>query len=68
MPDNQEVLLGLEDNTTVIVEVLESVKEGNAKDNIEEAIRYVAYVSGNRILVVCSDEIAWQLSLCLSCS
>lgn len=43
VPDNQEVLLGLEDNTTIIVEVLESVKEGKAKDDEQEAIRYVMY-------------------------
>lgn len=39
VPDNQEVLLGLDDDTTIIVEVLESVKEGKAKDSLEEAIR-----------------------------
>jgi hypothetical protein len=41
VPDNQEVLLGLEDDTTIIIEVLESVKEGSAKDSLEEAIRWV---------------------------
>ena len=39
VPDNQEVLLGVDDETTVIVEVLESVAEGKAKDSLEEAIR-----------------------------
>jgi hypothetical protein len=39
VPDNQEVLLGLEDNTTIIVEVLESVKEGEAGADLESAIR-----------------------------
>jgi hypothetical protein len=42
VPDNQEVLLGLEDDTTIIVEVLENVKEGSARDNLDEAIRYVS--------------------------
>ncbi|UZJ52172.1 hypothetical protein CBS101457_001492 [Exobasidium rhododendri] len=40
VPDNQEVLLGVDDNTTIIVEVLESVKEGSAKADLEDAIRF----------------------------
>jgi hypothetical protein len=40
VPDSQEVLLALDDNTTFIVEVLQSVKEGKAGEDLQEAIRF----------------------------
>lgn len=39
VPDNQEVLLSPNNDLTLITEVLESVKEGSAKDDLEAAIR-----------------------------
>lgn len=39
IPDNQEVLLSPSSDVTCIVEVLESVKEGAAKDDLEAALR-----------------------------
>ncbi|PWN31041.1 Mog1p/PsbP-like protein [Jaminaea rosea] len=40
IPDNQEVLLSPSSDVTCIVEVLESVKEGEAKDDTEAALRF----------------------------
>ena len=39
VPDNQEVLLSQSNDLTMIVEVLEGVKEGSASNDFEAAIR-----------------------------
>ncbi|KDN37019.1 Mog1p/PsbP-like protein [Tilletiaria anomala UBC 951] len=40
VPDNQEVMISSSSDTSIILEVLESVKEGDANENMEAAVRY----------------------------
>lgn len=39
IPDNQEVLLSPDSNISLVVEVLQSVREGQAATDLEEAIK-----------------------------
>ena len=46
MPDTQEVFLSPDSDLSLIVEVLELVKEDGAGDSLEAAMRYVQLICG----------------------
>ena len=39
VPDNQEVFLSSDSETSIIVEILEMVEEGTCKDDLWEAVK-----------------------------